>query len=316
MASKQDDSQPRRARCADRRAERHHRSLQADVRPDGAGVPGRHHARDHVLDGPRSEHADLHQPGIAEAFHPLSHHGNSPEARWRSWFRSSATTPRCSPSSSSGCRRRRRRAARCSTTPTILYGSNMSNSDKHNNDPLPSALLGHANGKIKGGQHINYPQDSRFADLLVTTLRPEQHPGREDRRQRRHSLGGLECVGSQPSSSPRPPRSTLATAAEPTLLEAVERGDRAARRGDAGQGGEPEHPWPRRHHRADVGRRQRRRRAGASADQGRRRRQGQEPLRHARRSPRPRSSARRRSSTSCSRPAPTPTSRTPRARRR
>jgi hypothetical protein len=51
---------------------------------------------------------------------------------------------------------------------TILFGSNMSNSDKHNNDPLPSAILGHANGKIKGGQHLKYPQDSRFADLLVT----------------------------------------------------------------------------------------------------------------------------------------------------
>ena len=51
---------------------------------------------------------------------------------------------------------------------TILYGSNMSNSDKHNNDPLPAAVLGHAHGRIKGGQHVKYPQDSRFADLLVT----------------------------------------------------------------------------------------------------------------------------------------------------
>ena len=51
---------------------------------------------------------------------------------------------------------------------TILFGSNMSNSDRHNNDPLPAALLGHAHGRIKGGQHVKYPQDSRFADLLVT----------------------------------------------------------------------------------------------------------------------------------------------------
>jgi hypothetical protein len=33
---------------------------------------------------------------------------------------------------------------------------------------LPSAILGHANGRIKGGQHLSYPQDSRFSDLLVT----------------------------------------------------------------------------------------------------------------------------------------------------
>ena len=50
----------------------------------------------------------------------------------------------------------------------FLYGSNMSNSDRHNNDPLPAALLGRANGRIKGGQHLKYPQDSRFADLLMT----------------------------------------------------------------------------------------------------------------------------------------------------
>jgi hypothetical protein len=44
----------------------------------------------------------------------------------------------------------------------------MSNSDRHNNDPLPAAILGRASGRIKGGQHVKYPQDSRFADLLVT----------------------------------------------------------------------------------------------------------------------------------------------------
>jgi hypothetical protein len=53
---------------------------------------------------------------------------------------------------------------------TILFGSNMSNSDRHNNDPLPSAILGHANGKIKGGIHVKYPQDSRHGDLILTLL--------------------------------------------------------------------------------------------------------------------------------------------------
>ena len=105
--------------------------------------------------------------GIAEAFHPLSHHGNDPEKQ-TSWCRSSAITPRCSRSSSSGWRRRRRATARVLDHSTILFGSNMSNSDRHNNDPLPSAILGHAHGRIKGGQHLKYPQDSRFADLLVT----------------------------------------------------------------------------------------------------------------------------------------------------
>ena len=52
----------RHSRRAGRHAERHHRALQADVRSDGAGVPGGHHARHHVLDGSRSEHAHVHEP--------------------------------------------------------------------------------------------------------------------------------------------------------------------------------------------------------------------------------------------------------------
>ena len=91
---------------------------------------------------------------------------------------------------------------------TILFGSNMSNSDRHNNDPLPSAMLGHAHGRIKGGQHLKYPQDSRFADLLRDAVRPQQHPGREDRRQRRHPVGGLrwamQCGPSGPPCHGRP----------------------------------------------------------------------------------------------------------------
>jgi hypothetical protein len=52
----------------------------------------------------------------------------------------------------------------------ILFGSNMSNSDMHNNDPLPSAVIGRGYGKIKGGQHLHYPQDTPLANLLLTLL--------------------------------------------------------------------------------------------------------------------------------------------------
>jgi hypothetical protein len=52
----------------------------------------------------------------------------------------------------------------------ILFGSNMSNSDLHNNDPLPSVVMGRGYGRIKGGQHLNYPQDTPHANLLLTLL--------------------------------------------------------------------------------------------------------------------------------------------------
>jgi hypothetical protein len=51
----------------------------------------------------------------------------------------------------------------------ILFGSNMANSDAHNNDPLPQALIGRGGG-IRGGQHLRYPQDTPHSNLLVTIL--------------------------------------------------------------------------------------------------------------------------------------------------
>jgi hypothetical protein len=51
----------------------------------------------------------------------------------------------------------------------ILFGSNMANSDAHNNDPLPQALIGRGGG-VKGGQHLKYPKDTPHANLLVTIL--------------------------------------------------------------------------------------------------------------------------------------------------
>ncbi len=105
--------------------------------------------------------------GIAEGFHPLSHHGNNPQKQEKlvqiQTFHTLVFAKFIE---------RLAKAQEAAGTvldhSTILYGSNMSNSDKHNNDPLPAAVLGHANGRIKGGQHVKYPQDSRFADLLVT----------------------------------------------------------------------------------------------------------------------------------------------------
>jgi uncharacterized protein DUF1552 len=105
--------------------------------------------------------------GIAEGFHPLSHHGNNPQKQDKLVQIQTYHTlvfakfvERLSKAQEGD--------GTVLDHATILYGSNMSNSDKHNNDPLPSAVLGHASGRIKGGQHLKYPQDSRFADLLVT----------------------------------------------------------------------------------------------------------------------------------------------------
>lgn len=113
--------------------------------------------------------------GIAEAFHPLSHHGNDSGkleklARIQSYYvaKFAAFVDRLDDSSEGD--------GTVLDHSTILFGSNMSDSDRHNNDPLPAAVLGHAHGRIKGGQHLAYPQDSRYADLLLTLLDRTQVP--------------------------------------------------------------------------------------------------------------------------------------------
>jgi len=60
----------------------------------------------------------------------------------------------------------------------ILFGSNMANSDAHNNDPLPQALIGRGGG-LKGNQHLKYPQDTPHANILVTMLHRAGVPATE-----------------------------------------------------------------------------------------------------------------------------------------
>jgi Protein of unknown function (DUF1552) len=113
--------------------------------------------------------------GIAEGFHPLSHHGNQPQKMDKL-----VQIQKYHAEVFSAFVKKIEAAKEGDGTvldhSTILFGSDMSNSDRHNNDPLPSVILGHANGKIKGGQHVKYPQDSRHADLLLTLLQRNEIP--------------------------------------------------------------------------------------------------------------------------------------------
>jgi hypothetical protein len=113
--------------------------------------------------------------GIAEGFHPLSHHGNNPQ-KMDKLVQIQNYHTKVFAEFIKKLETAKEAGGTVLDHATILFGSNMSNSDRHNNDPLPSAILGHANGKIKGGQHLKYPQDSRHADLLFTLLQRNEIP--------------------------------------------------------------------------------------------------------------------------------------------
>jgi hypothetical protein len=112
---------------------------------------------------------------IAEGFHPLSHHGNNPQKMDKLVQIQNYHTQVFA-----GFIKKIEAAKESTGTvldhSTILFGSDMSNSDRHNNDPLPSVIMGHAGGKIKGGQHVKYPQDSRHGELLLTLLQRNEIP--------------------------------------------------------------------------------------------------------------------------------------------
>jgi len=53
----------------------------------------------------------------------------------------------------------------------ILYGSNMGNPNQHLHYDVPHALIGGANGKIKGGRHLAYPSKTvPTGNLLLSIL--------------------------------------------------------------------------------------------------------------------------------------------------
>jgi hypothetical protein len=52
----------------------------------------------------------------------------------------------------------------------IVYGSGISDGDRHNHDDLPILLVGKAGGKIKKANHWKFPQDTPLCDLYLWML--------------------------------------------------------------------------------------------------------------------------------------------------
>ncbi len=52
----------------------------------------------------------------------------------------------------------------------FLYGSNMGNSNQHDNYPLPAVLVGGANGKHVGGKNVTLPARTPLANVHLTIL--------------------------------------------------------------------------------------------------------------------------------------------------
>jgi hypothetical protein len=108
--------------------------------------------------------------GVPDSFHPVSHHANDLDrinklVKIQTWHMEQFADF----------------LAKLAATPDgqgtlldhsmFLYGSNMSNSDRHDNYPEPNIVVGGGAGRMKlGGQHIVLPERTPIANLHLTLL--------------------------------------------------------------------------------------------------------------------------------------------------
>jgi hypothetical protein len=52
----------------------------------------------------------------------------------------------------------------------LLFGSGISNSDRHSHGPLPTFVVGGGAGTLKGGRHLVYPEHTPLTNLQLTLL--------------------------------------------------------------------------------------------------------------------------------------------------
>jgi hypothetical protein len=107
--------------------------------------------------------------GVSDSFHPVSHHANEigrleKLAKIQTWHveRFAAFVKKLAAVKDGD--------GTLLDHSMFLYGSNMSNSDKHNGHPLPTVLVGGGNGKLRGSQHIDPGQPTPIANVHLTIL--------------------------------------------------------------------------------------------------------------------------------------------------
>jgi hypothetical protein len=107
--------------------------------------------------------------GVPDSFHPVSHHSNDKERirrltviqryhmeRFADFLQKLANTKEGEGS--------------VLDHSLFLYGSNMGNSNQHDNYPLPAVLVGGANGAHVGGKNLTLPARTPLANVHLTIL--------------------------------------------------------------------------------------------------------------------------------------------------
>jgi len=107
--------------------------------------------------------------GVSDSFHPVSHHANDlgrieKLAKIQTWhmerFSDFVGKLAAIPDGE----------GTLLDNSIFMYGSNMSNSDRHNGHPLPNILVGGGAGTMRGGRHIELAERTPLSNLHLTLL--------------------------------------------------------------------------------------------------------------------------------------------------
>jgi hypothetical protein len=107
--------------------------------------------------------------GVADAFHPVSHHQNNPQ-KMAKLVKIQTYHSQIFAKFLSKLRETPDGDGSMLDHSLFMYGSNMSNSNVHNHFPLPTAVIGGANGRVKGNQHLRYADHTPIANVLLAVL--------------------------------------------------------------------------------------------------------------------------------------------------
>jgi len=107
--------------------------------------------------------------GIADAFHPLSHHANNP-AKMANLAKVQAYNTGAFAKFVAKLQSLPDGENNMLDNSILLFGSNMSDSNLHNHFPLPTAIVGGGAGRLKGNRHLRYPDKTPIADMHLTIL--------------------------------------------------------------------------------------------------------------------------------------------------
>ena len=107
--------------------------------------------------------------GVPDPHHAISHHGNAPDKIARvekinayhvSLFSYFLDTLRATPDGD----------GTLLDHSLLMYGGGIGNGNLHQHQDLPCLLVGGAGGRLKGGRHIVYPENTPLTNALVSIL--------------------------------------------------------------------------------------------------------------------------------------------------